>query len=169
MGFNWFDAVVVLGMLWWTFAGFASGFIREVIGLIGLFLGLILAGRYYGAVSGILVPTLEVDIARIASFAIIAFFVTLVAHWIGSLLHKVVSMLFLGWADHLLGGMFGAFKGMLIFAILIAILTKLPFMGLEAAVRESAVAKQFPDLLPVIAALLPDLFEVLQSLLSKVP
>lgn len=169
MALNWFDAVVALGMLWWIFAGLASGFIREVIGLGGLFLGLILAGKYYSSVAAIFIPALEADIARVATFIIIVFAVTLVAHWIGSLLHKVVSMLFLGWADHLLGGIFGAIKGVLIFAVLIALLTKVPFTAVATGVKESALAKQFLEFLPVIAALLPDLFDVFQSLLRRIP
>ncbi|MBI2908341.1 MAG: CvpA family protein [Chloroflexi bacterium] len=169
MGLNWFDVAVALGMLWWISAGLASGFIREVIGVGGLILGFIVAGKFYGSFASVLVPAFEVDIARIASFVIIVFTVTLIAHWIGSLLHKTVSMLFLGWADHLLGGIFGAVKGLVIFAVLIAVLTKVPFLGIESGVRESVLAKQFLDFLPLASGLLPDLFEVFQSLLRKLP
>lgn len=167
MGFNWFDVVIVCGMLWWLFAGLASGFIREVIGLGGLFLGIILAGQYHLPLAGIFRPALEADIASIAAFAIIAFGVTLVAHWIGSLLHKAVSLLFLGWADHLLGGIFGVVKGVMIFAVAIAILTKfpLPLMGAEIGVRESLLSPYFLAYLPIISALMPGMFDALRSLL----
>ena len=154
-------------MIWFIFAGLASGFIREIIGLIGLFLGLILAAQYYIVLAGVFSPVLEVDIARIAAFAVIAFGVTLIAHWIASLLHKAVSLLFLGWIDHLLGGAFGIVKGVIIFAVLIAIITKfpLPLMGAEIGARESLLAPYFSAYVPAISVLLPGVFDALRSFL----
>ncbi|MFH1485238.1 MAG: CvpA family protein [Chloroflexota bacterium] len=166
MGPNWFDVVIVIGMLWWLFAGFASGLVREVIGLGGLFAGLILAGRYSAALGDVFTPTLEPEIARIAAFVIIVFGVAFVAYWIGHVLHRLISLLFLGWVDHLLGGVFGLVKGVIIFTIVIAVLNNVPFMGVETAVKESILAPKFMVYIPLLLSLVPGVFDALYSVLQ---
>lgn len=165
MTLNWFDIVIILGMLGWVLAGLSNGLIREAINLGGLFLGLILASRYTDLLAGML-TALDPQVSRIVAFVIIVFAVAFVAHWIGSVLHRVVTLLFLGWLDHILGAGFGVVKGVLIFTLVIAILMRFPLFGAEIGVRESSLAPAFDGYLPLVASVIPGVFDVFQALLN---
>jgi transcriptional regulator with PAS, ATPase and Fis domain len=44
---NWVDVAIVVIVAWFTFSAFSAGVIREVVTIVGVALGVVLAGLFY--------------------------------------------------------------------------------------------------------------------------
>ena len=44
---NWVDVAIVVIVAWFTFSAFSAGVIREVVTIVGVALGIVLAGLFY--------------------------------------------------------------------------------------------------------------------------
>ena len=89
-----------------------NGFFVEVFSIVGLVAGLVIAGLYYMR----LVPWLlrlvhSMPAAEAASFLLIVVGVLIVAGILGRTIRFLLRKVGLGWADRLLGLVFGAVKG----------------------------------------------------------
>ena len=155
---NWLDIVIIGGVGWFTFTGLTAGFIREVFNLGGLILGVVLAGKYYGALAGGLTFISSASVAKIFAFILIFVAVLVVVHVLASLLHQVVSFLFLGWIDHLGGALFGLIKGAAIFELFLIAFTRFPLFGMDTAIQGSIIGRFLLDKVPVLLSLLPQEF-----------
>jgi membrane protein required for colicin V production len=101
-----------LGIYW--------GVLRQILSIAGVVAGVVLAGRYGPSAADSLASfvsdgTMAQGLGFLLVFAAVSGFVSLVA----SLLHELVGLLFLGWADHLLGGLLGLVQGFLVCAALL--------------------------------------------------
>lgn len=116
---NWLDTLLLVILLITFIIGLVKGFIRQVIGILAVVAGIILASRYYGWLSWQLFSRIESDFWRNGlSFLVIFFGVVLVGWLIGFLLSKLMKGT-LSLANHLLGGALGLLKGVLIGAVII--------------------------------------------------
>jgi len=153
---NWLDIVIIIAALLLGFVGLRQGIIRTVFGIAGLIGGIILAGRYYGALAGVLSPGGAIW-ASVAAYAIILIATLVVAGLVGHFIAKLVSLAALGWLDRLIGFLLGVFVGLLLSAAALAIVAKI-YPGSEATISQSAVAKFLIAQLPLVLALLPQEF-----------
>lgn len=155
----------ILGVLaWFTLASLSTGIIREVLHLGGIILGVWVAGRYYPQLAASL-AFLELGQAEnIVAFLLLLVAVAVGAHVVGFALQQVVSLLFLGWLDHLGGALFGFAKGFALVAVLLVLMARFPILGLDNLVRESRLAPLFLELVPVLLAFLPAEFQDIRSL-----
>lgn len=160
---NWLDIVIIVVIVWFIFTGLTTGLIREVIQLAGLVVGVLLAGHYYSQVGQWLSFIDSPDAIRIASFLLIFVAVALAAHFLGSILQQMVSLLFLGWLDHLGGGVFGFAKGALICQLVLVAFAKFSVLGMEPAITESRLAPLFLKTFPFLLNLLPQEFEAVKQ------
>lgn len=159
---NWLDWVllVLLGLSF--FWGLRRGFIGAFIPMVGLIVGVFLAGRLYEPLAVRLFGSDEA-IARIGAFLIIVAAVALVASLVARVLTHVVSLVMLGWVNRLAGGAFGLVMGGVSLGALLAFVARFPLLGLEPVVRDSAVAAVLVDRFPLVLSLLPDEFNPLRS------
>jgi membrane protein required for colicin V production len=101
-----------------------KGFVREVLGLVSVLAGMLLAAWFYRSVAG-----LFKDVVRTENFALflgfsVIFLVTLVAGFvIVWSITKFVKFAKLQWADRLLGAAFGFIRGWVIGAVALLALT----------------------------------------------
>lgn len=146
---NWLDIVIIVLGLWFVFSGFTSGLIREVIGLAGLVVGLVVAARYHPLLA-MLLPFGSLE-NNVLAFAIIFFAILVLAQVLSSFLHQVVDLLLLGWLDQVGGAAFGLVKGALLLQVLVFVATAFPLFGLRDAVDGSLLA---PILLAAMQPLL---------------
>ena len=153
---NWLDIVIIIAALLLGFVGLRQGIIRTVFGIAGLIGGIILAGRYYGALAGVLSPGGAIW-ASVAAYAIILIATLVVAGLVGHFIAKLVSLAALGWLDRLIGFLLGVFVGLLLSAAALAIVAKI-YPGSEATISQSVVAKFLIAQLPLVLALLPKEF-----------
>ncbi len=92
-----------------TFIGLQSGAIRPASGTGGVLLGLYLAARHHA----VLMPALSQYIGnemlqRVAAFIAVVLIVAVGVRVLASLVKKLLSMVMLGWVDHVAGGLAAA-------------------------------------------------------------
>ena len=129
------DWVIVVILLVSVLSAAKKGFFVEAFSLAGVVLGLLLASWNYQKV----VPWLSswihpLAIAQALSFLAIALAVMIVAGLIGRLIRWSVHSIGLGWADRLIGAVFGLIKG--------CVLVTLGVMAIAAFVPGSTWFKQ---------------------------
>jgi len=160
---NWLDIVVIVILAIPTLLGFKRGLIKSVIPLVGVIVGIVLAGRFHGSVADWLSNWIESSSqAEIAGFAIIFVVVCLAAMLIARVLSGFMRALFLGWVDRLGGLAFGLVLGGMIAGALVALLAKYPFWGLGETIQDSSLAAFLLDRFPFVLGLLPGDFEAVR-------
>ena len=100
------DIVILACFLPAVFIGLKNGFIRQLVALGVVILGIWLAVRFSDVVADWLTAariTLEPFWAKALSFALIFVAVALVLNLLGKLLEKVLDIAMLGWLNRLLG------------------------------------------------------------------
>ncbi|GBD14827.1 Colicin V production protein [bacterium HR25] len=156
---NWLDAVIILILAWFTINAFRAGLVREVVTLAGIVLALGIAGFYYDNLAQDVLLFINNDIsARVVAFLLLFASVFLISQLVAFLLRGLVAILMLGWADHLAGTVLGFLKGLIIVEALLILFVTYPRLGLEDAIRGSALAPIFLDFAPVLLRLLPGEF-----------
>lgn len=123
--------LVVLGIIGISVLfGLIRGFVKEAFSLIFFILALYLAGKFYSIAIDYLLKyvSLTHTVQVILAFVIVFLSVLIIGKLIASLLSKLLSSVGLSLFDRLLGGLFGAFRGVLMVVILSALfaLTELP-------------------------------------------
>jgi len=157
---NWLDLVIVLVIAWLTYSAFGAGLIREIVGLIAAVLAVVVAGVYYDALARDVLTFIEDDTtALVVAFLMLLGSVYFLGQLLAYILKQTVSLLMLGWADHLAGAAFGFLKGFVLVEILLILFVTYPELGLDDVIAGSAFAQVFLEGLPVLLALLPDEFE----------
>ena len=131
--------LVAIGLLvLFAIRGWSRGLIPALTGFAGLVLGFYL-GAHFAPVSGDL---LGVDTTTGAyygvAFLIIFILVNVGAYYLGSFLSEMISATPLGWVDNLGGALFGAFKWVLLLAVISLPLALLPVpASITTAYREA--------------------------------
>ncbi len=125
--------------------GLFNGLVREVAGLVAVGAAFFLAGHYHRSVGAWLSghwPSVQFNPIAVYLLTFVA--VVILVFLLARLLHSAIKLTFTGWADTLLGGLAGVFKGFVLCAILIFVLESL-FPG-EAIFRNSVLAPYIKDL-----------------------
>ncbi|MCL0087825.1 CvpA family protein, partial [Dehalococcoidia bacterium] len=121
---NWLDIViiVVLGIL--TVLGMKRGLIKSLVPLVGVVLGIVLAGRLHHSLAERLGFIESESLAGIIAFVLILIAVYVVVSILGSMLRGMLRMVFLGWVDRLGGGVFGFAVGWIICSVIVVLLAR---------------------------------------------
>jgi membrane protein required for colicin V production len=99
--------------------GFYHGLVRQLAGIIGVIVAVILAGRYGGDVGVALTSVIDdAALTSIAGYVIVFLAVSSLVSLLASVLHRMVNLLFFGWLDQAGGALIGALQGCLIGAAL---------------------------------------------------
>lgn len=137
---NWLDVAFLVIVLLAVVLGLVKGLVRELIGIASVILGFVLAALYYPALSGFM--------KRIVNHALAANFLAFLAIFLGVilagsimsfLLTKIIkSLKVLAWINHLMGGLFGLIKSVVICGVLV--MAMLAFQFQKETLRNSRVA-----------------------------
>jgi len=139
----------VLGLYW--------GIIRQVLAIVGLLAGIALAGRYGVNVAEWLSSFVnDTRAADVLGFVAVFLGVTALVSLLASLLHRLAGLLFLGWADHAIGGVLGLLQGALMATVLIAVLAANPSEQVNAALRDSQYAGRVVQTFGFALTLMPE-------------
>jgi membrane protein required for colicin V production len=142
---------VILGVYW--------GLIRQVLAIVGLIVGVAMAGRFGPSVAAWLSSFIaDPDLAGVIGFAAVLLLVSALASLIASLLRIFAGLLFLGWIDHLLGGVLGLAQAVLAGAALLIGMLAFPSPQWSAALEGSALAASLLRVAGSLTALLPAMF-----------
>lgn len=110
---NWLDIIILITLVAGVIGGIGTGFIRGLASLIGLIVGIILAGKYYPTVASWLGFIKNEDVAKFIAFGLILVVVMIVAGILGSILRRVASAIMLGCLDRLGGAVLGLVMGVI--------------------------------------------------------
>lgn len=118
-----FDWLIVVVLLVSVLSAAKNGFFLEVFSLAGVIIGLVLASWNYQR----LLPWLthwihSLAAAEALSFLLIALGVMLLAGLLGRVIRWSVHSIGLGWADRLLGAIFGVIKGFVLVTIAVIVI-----------------------------------------------
>ena len=158
---NWLDIVILVLIVIPTLIGLRVGIIKTVLSVVGVVVGVILAGRYYAVLAEHLAFISQPSLAKIAAFAIILIGVMIIAAVVASLIKWTVSAVMLGWVNRLGGAIFGFILGAIFCGALLTIWVK--FVGITEPVYESFLAVLLLDSFPMVLALLPGEFDSVRS------
>ena len=137
------DMVLVVVVLFCGMLGIYWGFIRQVLAVAGLIAGLVLASRYGGRVADWLSSFITNDTAvQALGFLVVLVAVSATASLLATLLHRFVGLLFLGWLDHLIGGLLGLIQGLLVCTVILLVAAVFPTDRFASALAESRIAPQ---------------------------
>ena len=117
--------------------GFAlmKGLVREIISLVALIGGFILAVIYYRSVGGKLAEFFRTEaVASLAGFLIIFLGCLLIGAIAAFIVNRFIKAASLKWVDRLLGGIFGLIRGWAIASILVLALIAFP-------IRENLISR----------------------------
>ena len=125
---SWFDIVLIIIIVAGAYIGVRSGLIGAAFNGIGLVIGGLLAGQLSDDLGGNLTGSIPSDtVVTVISYAIIMVATLLVARFTGTIFRRVVSFLFLDFADRLGGLALGVGGGIIIAGALITGMARLTY------------------------------------------
>lgn len=153
---NWLDITIIALLAVFVVEGAAKGFVRQIVGLTALLLGIVLGIWFYGTAGSFLLPYVSKPaIAMLLGFLIVFVGVQLLGGLAGWTLSKAMKATGLGWLDRLMGVAFGTLKAVLAGVVLVLALTAFPIKPLPDAVARSRFAPYLIDASHVITYLAP--------------
>lgn len=145
-----------------------GGLTSTVLPLVGILLGLTLAGLFYGSMADSLSSWLESrSQATIIAFLII-FIVVMVASIelyliLSSLGHRGPKIPLVGWVDRFGGVMLGLAIGGIVSGAILSLIARYSSPGMEATISNSSLAAFFLDQFPFVLHLLPEEFSTVRD------
>ena len=145
------DVIIIVVLLFFFFWGLRRGLIRQIIEIVGIIAAFI--GAFYLAhhLAGYFEEKLgfTYQIALVVSAIALFIGILVLFHFLGLLLQKITSITLLGPVDRIGGGLFGAFKGVLLISLLLVIILGLPFpSSFKEDLRRDPLARAIHPVLP---------------------
>ena len=158
---NWLDAAIIVVVLWFTFAAFQAGFIRETVTIVAAIVGVVLAGMFYKSLAEDVLLFIDSEtLARIVAFGIIFGATALAGQILAMVLKPAVQILQLGIFDQMAGAAFGFAKGIVFVEAFMIIFITYPKWGLKQDIDQSFFGSMLIEKTPVLVSVLPDEFEI---------
>jgi membrane protein required for colicin V production len=156
---NWLDLLILLTIAWFTIAGATAGLPREMITLVSMLLGVILAGLFYER----LADDFDVLVGSRRAGGILGFSAIFVAIYgagqIAAVLLKNAALtLTFGPLDHTGGLLVGLLKGVILVEVVLIVLSRYHFETTVNAIDGSLLAPLFLEGIPFVLRLLPGEF-----------
>jgi membrane protein required for colicin V production len=162
---NWLDGVILAVLIWFIFTAFNAGFIREVVTIVSVILGVVLAGLFYERLADDIGTFVDSErAARTIAFLVIFGAVALAGQVAAMLLKETAGLLMLGTFDHLAGAVFGLAKGVVIIQVLLILFATYPSLGLGEAISDSKLSPVFTERAPILLQVLPAEFDAAKHL-----
>jgi membrane protein required for colicin V production len=165
---NGLDLFITVVLVVAAFFGWRRGIIGTVLTLIGLVVGVVVAGQTYDGLSNVFDGFIDSPTwAKVAAFATVLVVIIAASMVLSRLLKKVLTLLMLGWVDNVAGMVLGLFMSSLGLTAVIGVMGVVPFGSLDGTVENSVLAGFFGDaFLPGVLALLPSEFDRVTDLVQ---
>ncbi len=153
MPFNWLDIILAGLVLLAVVIGLIKGFVRELVGLIVIVIGILVAARFYKPVAAFAGKFIKNPAAaNFIGFLLLFLAILIVGGFLAGLIGKATKGS-LGFVNNLLGGVVGCVEGVLIagaivFAMLAFPVNKSALMGSKLAPTVYKVTKTAVQLVP---------------------
>jgi membrane protein required for colicin V production len=153
MAFNWLDIVLAVVVLSAVIVGLVKGFVRELIGLIVIIAGIVIASRVFGPVARFAGKFIsDSTTAKFVGFLLVFLAVLIVGGVAAGFIAKLTKG-GLGFVNHVLGGLIGLVEGILVagavvFAMLVFPVNKTAINGSNLAPFIYEVTKTVVQFIP---------------------
>ena len=120
------DIILVALFILAGFAGYKKGFVGELASLAGLLLGIWGAIKFSDYTASMLKEHLNMttEYLPLIAFAITFVLIVIAVHFLGKIVEGIFEMAFLGFANSILGVVFGVLKTAFILSVVLVILEK---------------------------------------------
>ncbi len=150
------DLVIAIVLLAGFLIGLSRGFVRGLLGLAGLGLGVVLAASFHEQVAETVFTFVPGEAAsRIVAFVVIFLAIVILVGFIARLIAKALKLSSLGWFDGLLGGLLGLAIAVIVSGVLL-LLAVMAGLQEESFLIESRLAPKVLGGTDAIVGLLPD-------------
>jgi membrane protein required for colicin V production len=131
--FSVFDLIFLVAIVISVISGFLKGFVRQLLGLAGIFIGTYCAYKLSLRLTEWWRGHFNVDaeVMKIVVFIILSSIIYALVLWLAVLLGKMLKMAMLSWINRLFGMIFGAIKVIIIFSALAYAIHFLKQTGVE--------------------------------------
>ena len=153
---NWLDIVIIVTMGIAALMGYRTGVIKGFLSIIGIIVGVVLAGQFGDTVGDKMTFIDNPDGATIAGYAVVFGAVFIGALIAVSVLRKLLDCILLGWVDNLGGAALGVGASAIVWTGAIAAAGSFPVGFLNDAVEGSSIAPDLADKVPFVLDLLPE-------------
>jgi membrane protein required for colicin V production len=153
MSFNWLDILLFIIIVTSLILGIIKGLVRQVIGLVAVLFGLVLALVYYPYISVLYARWIESQVLSHFLGFITIFIAALCLGWLISWLISKIIKGPLKFINHVLGGGLGFLKGVLICGILVFALLIFPVS--VQALKNSYLAPYCLGMTKLVAKVIP--------------
>lgn len=125
---NWLDGVLIVVIAASAYLGLRTGLISAAFTVIGVWVGIALAGRFSDDVGEHLTNSISNDtLVTVISYAFIFIAVVLAARVAGAFVRKAVGLLTMGLAEPLGGALLGALAGVILAGALVTGMARLAY------------------------------------------
>jgi membrane protein required for colicin V production len=123
---HYIDIILLVVFIIAGFNGYRTGFVRQIASLAGLLLGIWGAIQFSELTASFLVEnfSLTTKYLPIISFALTFVLILIGVHFLGELVNKIFDLALLGFANSMLGVVFGVIKTVLILSVLFVLAEK---------------------------------------------
>jgi len=149
---------VLLGLFIAGFAvmGLRAGLIHGSATLLGLVLGLVVAGHHYERFGPLFTPWMHTrGMSNLVAFLILLAIIWVLVVFLGALLKALLQGIHLGWLDNLGGLALGLIKGLFIAEVVVLVLMAVPDNNLRGLIMRSWIGSRLAVLGPTLLALVP--------------
>ncbi len=125
-GFNWLDAVILIGLIAGMVIGWSQGLVRQLIGLAALYVAAILGAQYYSVISRLIhwpFPDAPSRFANSIGFFVILIAVTSIVSWLVLDTYKNTRLRLVPLVDTLGGSLLGLVSAVIIIGLFVPVVT----------------------------------------------
>jgi len=168
---NVIDLTLVIMLAGFVLAGLWFGVIHMIGSVLGVIIGALGAGHFYGQASDYLLPlvggndNLAKLLAFFGLFIVISRLVGFVFYFIEKLFNIVAIIPFLKTFNRLLGALLGLIEGTLILGLLVFFAGRFPYSeSFASMLAESPIARAFNVVGSILAPLLPEAVRAIRTI-----
>lgn len=161
---NWVDIVIIVVVGTSIVFGVKRGLIKEILTLVALIAGIIIATRSYDEGAKIMAHFVNnTNLAHLLSFVVIFTLVCVFFFLCGIVLKKLIRIAKLTAVDRMGGLVFGFIRGGIAVGVALAFVIKYPIFGTGELVKDAVLAPFFIHFIESLWKLVPpELFESVQ-------
>lgn len=166
-GLNWLDALLFIAVLIGLGIGYAQGMLRQMIGLLALYIGAILGAQYYVVISALVrwaFPDAPSRFTNALGFFFILIAVTSIVNWLVMDTYRSTRLQLFPLLDHIGGSILGIITTVVMLSLLVPVLTFAtvePWPWAESVRFMVALGLDTSRLLPVFDLVKPGLMNAI--------
>ena len=173
---SFIDIIILIILALFVWKGIKMGLIEAIGGIVGLFIGVFLAGRYYAQVAEVIEGVvfgsqiLATILAFLLVFIVVNRGVALIFWIVDRIFHIVAIIPGLKSLNRLLGGIFALIEGLIFIGIIVYVLSFFPLTNkLSASVEKSKFAGIMETVGKISTPFIPDSLENWKDYVPSLP